>query len=66
MQLPTSIILIVLPLGLVSCSQEQPRYSEKERVCIAQHYKNYDPKLLNQCVDVCETCLNGTAATCNA
>ncbi len=35
-------------------------------MCITQHYKDYNPKQLNQCVDVCEACLNGTAATCNS
>jgi hypothetical protein len=66
MQLPTPMILIALAIGLGSCSQEHPGYTEKERVCIAQHYTNYNPKQLSQCVDVCETCLRGTAATCNA
>ena len=40
-------------------------FTEKERACIAQRYKNYDPKQVDQCVDVCKFCLNGTAATCN-
>jgi hypothetical protein len=65
MQLPSRSVLIVLAIGLTSCSQEQPGYTEKERLCIAQHYKDYDPKQLIQCVDVCKACLSGTAATCN-
>jgi hypothetical protein len=34
MQLPTPMILIALPIGLGSCSQEHPGYSEKERVAV--------------------------------
>jgi hypothetical protein len=65
MQLPSRSVLIALAIGLASCSQEQPGYTEKERVCIAQHYGDYEPKQLSQCLDVCKACLNGTVATCN-
>ena len=64
--LPSAIFLIALAIGLGSCSQEQPDFTEKERVCIAQHYKDYEPKQISQCVDVCKVCLKGTVATCNA
>ena len=47
MQLPTPMILIALAIGLGSCSQEQPEYTDKQRVCIAQHYKDYNPKQLS-------------------
>ena len=66
MKLLSAGILIALAIGLGSCSQEQPGYTEKERVCIAQQYRDYDPKQLSQCVDVCKVCLKGTVATCNA
>jgi hypothetical protein len=65
-RLPVRSILIALAIGLGSCSQEQPGYTDKQRVCIAQHYRDYNPKQLSQCVGVCEACLNGTAATCNS
>jgi len=65
MQLPSLSVLTALAIGLASCSQEQAGYTEKERVCIAQHYKDYDAKRLSQCVDVCKACLSGTVATCN-
>jgi hypothetical protein len=35
MQLPSLRVLIALAIGLASCSQKQPGYTEKERVCIA-------------------------------
>jgi len=49
----------------VACSEEQPVYTEQERICIAQRYNNYDPKQLNQCLDVCKTCMKGSVVTCN-
>ena len=62
---PSVIFSTALAIGLASCSQEKPSFTEKERACIAQRYKNYDPKQVDQCVDVCKVCLNGTVATCN-
>jgi hypothetical protein len=35
MQLPSPSALLALAIGLASCSQEQPGYTEKERACIA-------------------------------
>ena len=65
MRLPGPTVVTALAIGLASCSQEQAGYSEKERVCIAQHYKDYDANRLSQCVDVCKSRLNGTVATYN-
>jgi hypothetical protein len=56
--------LVAAAIGLVACSQE-PEYTDQQRVCIAQRYKDFDPKKLIQCVDVCKACMNGTTATCN-
>jgi hypothetical protein len=63
MQLTHLALLAVATIGLASCSEEQPRYSETERQCIARHYQNYDAKDLSQCVDVCKACMTGTAVT---
>jgi hypothetical protein len=60
------ILLTALAVGLGSCSQEQSDYSDQQRACISQRYKDYDAKHLTQCVDVCRSCLNGTIATCNS
>jgi len=64
LQWRSSISLIVLALGLASCSQEV-EYSEQQRVCIAQRYASYDARQLNQCVDVCKACMKGNIVTCN-
>jgi hypothetical protein len=58
------VLLTAFAVGLGSCS-EQPDYSEQQRVCISQHYRDYDAKNLGQCVDVCRSCMNGNIATCN-
>jgi hypothetical protein len=65
MQSPSLSVLAGLAIGLASCSQEQPGYTDVERKCIAQRYSGYDAKQLSQCVDVCRTCLNGNVLTCN-
>ena len=65
MQLPSLYVLAALAIGLASCSQEQPEYTDAERKCIAQRYSSYNAKELNQCVDVCKICINGNTLTCN-
>ena len=65
MRLLGLLLLACFAVGLAACSEEQPAYTEQQRVCIAQRYTNYDPKQLKQCLDVCKTCMNGTVITCN-
>jgi hypothetical protein len=65
MQLPGLSVLAALAIGLASCSQGQTEYTEKERLCIARRFTDYDATRLSQCVDVCKACLNGTVVTCN-
>jgi hypothetical protein len=57
---------LIATLCLASCSPQQPEYTEQQRVCIAQRYRDYDAKKLGPCVDVCLSCLSGTVATCNS
>jgi hypothetical protein len=56
--------LMMLAAGLSACSQE-PEYTPEQKLCIASHYAAYDPKLLNECVDVCRICMKGNVVTCN-
>jgi hypothetical protein len=51
-------------IGLASCSQEV-EYSDSQRACIAQRYRDFDAKKLSQCVDVCKACMKGNEVTCN-
>jgi len=60
-----SLFFCTVPaISLAACSQEV-EYSNEQRACIAQHYTNYDSSKLNQCVDVCKSCLKGNTITCN-
>jgi len=54
----------LLAVGLSACSQEID-YTPEQRSCISQRYSSYDPKQLNQCVDVCRLCMKGNTVTCN-
>jgi hypothetical protein len=42
----------------------QAEYSDRQRACIAQRYKELDARNLSQCVDVCKACMTGTTVTC--
>ena len=59
-----SFIVLVAAIGLASCSQETG-LTEQQRVCIAQRHPDYDARQLNQCLDVCKSCMAGNDVTCN-
>jgi hypothetical protein len=63
-RLRSLIILLAVAIGLAACSQEV-EYSGQQRACITQRYKDFNAKSLNQCIDVCKTCMNGNEVTCN-
>ena len=58
------IFLMAMAVGLAACSQETD-YSDQQRACIAQRYKEFDARNLNQCIDVCKACMHGNNVTCN-
>ena len=64
MQLRSLIVLVAIAVGLASCSQEV-EYTDQQRACISQRYKEFDARKLSQCVDVCKACMNGNNVTCN-
>ena len=64
MQLRSLIVLVAMAIGLASCSQEV-EYTDQQRACISQRYKEFDARKLSQCVDVCKACMNGNNVTCN-
>jgi hypothetical protein len=57
------VCLFVLTAGLTACQEVE--YTPEQRNCIAAHYAAYDAKQINQCVDVCRTCMKGNVVTCN-
>jgi hypothetical protein len=63
-QLRSLIVLVAIAVGLASCSQEV-EYTDQQRACISQRYKEFDARKLSQCVDVCKACMNGNNVTCN-
>jgi hypothetical protein len=63
-QLRSTIVLLATAIGLASCSQEV-EYTDQQRVCIAQRYKDFDARMLSQCIEVCKACMSGNSITCN-
>jgi hypothetical protein len=57
-------VLAAIAASLASRSRET-EYSDRQRLCIAQRYLNFDARKLSQCVDVCKVCMNGNDVTCN-
>jgi hypothetical protein len=57
------IVLVAIAICVASCSQEV-EYSDQQRACIAQRYKEFDARKLGQCVDACKACMTGTTVTC--
>jgi len=64
LRLPSLIVAIAASICVASCWQEQTDYTDDQRRCIAQRYYNYDATKLDQCVEVCKACMNGTPVTC--
>jgi hypothetical protein len=58
-----TVVGVLIALGLTYWHAET-EYSDQQRVCIAQRFKQFDPKTLSQCVDACKACMSGSTATC--
>jgi len=48
---------------LTGCSNE-PVYSDRQLACIAKLYSSYDAMQMNECVNVCKSCMDGNTVTC--
>jgi hypothetical protein len=57
------IVSAAAALLLVSCSEEDVTGSANK--CATDLYPAYNPKALNQCVEVCVKCSHGTVVTCS-
>ena len=64
MQLPGISFAATLALLSASCSKER-EYTDEERSCIAQQYRDYDARKIDQCVHVCKACMKGNTITCS-
>jgi hypothetical protein len=59
-----ALSLLVLPAMLLTGCSKEPEYTDQQRVCIARLYSSYDAKQMNQCVNVCKSCMGGSTVTC--
>jgi hypothetical protein len=58
------MILFPLILILVGCSRKDEE-SPARKACIADLYSAYDPKNVDQCMNVCIKCDSGVITTCS-
>jgi hypothetical protein len=56
--------LLAIGLLLASCNQESDATGSTNS-CASNLYPSYDPKVRDQCVDVCMKCERGTRVTCS-
>jgi hypothetical protein len=63
---PAAVIIVAVALAAFTLIywRGQAEYSDPQRACIAQRYKEFDAKNFSQCVDVCKACMTGTTVTC--
>jgi hypothetical protein len=59
-----ALSLFLLAVFLTGCWNE-PEYTDQQRTCIAKQYPVYDTKILDQCVNVCKSCMGGNTVTCS-
>ena len=57
------ILCLLAAMFLAACSNE-PEYTDQQQACIARQYQVYDRKQMDQCLNVCKSCMRGTTATC--
>lgn len=57
-------VLIAMALMVATCSPEGEVTGSTNK-CATDLYPSYNPKLLNQCVDVCIKCNRGVMTTCS-
>jgi hypothetical protein len=62
LQLSVSIGILC---GLAGCGNDSSDPDVVNLQCARQRHADYNPKNMNQCVDVCITCGKGTMTTCS-
>ena len=51
--------------GLAGCNNEASSPEAKALQCARQQYADFNPKNMQQCVNVCITCERGSMTTCS-
>jgi hypothetical protein len=63
-----SLLLLLASLSvacaLAGCNNEPTDSETKALQCAKQRYANFNPKNMQQCVDVCISCEKGSVTTC--
>jgi hypothetical protein len=57
-------VAVLFVITLAACSPDA-EVTVSTNKCATDLYPSYNPKLLNQCVDVCIKCNHGNTTTCS-
>ena len=57
-------VAVLFVITLAACSPDAEVTASTNK-CATDLYPSYNPKLLNQCVDVCIKCNRGNTTTCS-
>jgi hypothetical protein len=60
----SAAVLFLLVFAVQSCSQSDDVVTGSTDGCATAIFPAYNPKALNQCVDVCKKCEHGVTVTC--
>jgi hypothetical protein len=64
-RLPLLLASLSVACALAGCNNEASDPSSKAMQCAKQHYADFNPKNMQQCVDVCISCERGSMTTCS-
>lgn len=59
----SAAVALILGFAASSCSPD-PEITGSTNRCASELYSSYNPRVRDQCVDVCIKCSRGTTATC--
>ena len=57
-------ILVAAVAFVLLRGRTEADYSTAERACISERHRQFDPKIREQCLDVCKSCIKGNTGTC--
>ncbi len=59
------VVSLGILCGLAGCDNDAPTPNAKSLQCARNHYADFNPKDMKQCVDVCIRCERGSMTTCS-
>lgn len=57
--------LTLMALTMMSCSPDEDVTGSIRNKCVADLYRSFNPKAMDQCVAACIKCEHGTTTTCS-